>query len=225
MNLKLPSTPSKPKSPRTNKHKVKWHTPTEATQDQTEDTEGFMDTNERKSQDFEEDFSQRIGVDDLPQSDTTCRKKLNRNARIKAKGKLSTLKVHLFASSALLALAHSNGNPIIDSGENVLGLATYNLTFATPFNDENPYHILETEIPDTCNTTLSKAALQNMITMHHHGLFEDAKQPSCTPSSMIDHRITKTIVKEASTPGKSPSLRNRDTSEHKSFGQQDKSHG
>ena len=79
--------------------------------------------------------------------------------------------------------------------------------FTTTFNEENPYHILAIEIPDTCNTTLSKAALQNMITMQHNDLFEDAKEPSYTTSSMINHRITKTIVKEASSPEHSPQLK------------------
>ena len=45
-----------------------------------------------------------------------------------------------------------------------------------------------------------------MITMQHNDLFEDSKQPSYTPSSVIDHRITKTIVKEASSPEHSPQL-------------------
>ena len=43
------------------------------------------------------------------------------------------------------------------------------------FDEENPYHILETEIPDTCNTTLSKAVLQNLIIIQHNDLFENAK--------------------------------------------------
>ena len=177
-----------------NRLKLKWHDTTEATYDQANDTIGFEDTNEGSIQDFQDEFQQRITIDDLDQTSQSRRGKLNRKAKNKAKNNLSSLKNHLLTTTGLLALAKASGMPIIDSGVNVFGLATEEPTFADPFNPENLCHVLETEITDVDLDNLSSKAYHNMTMMQNFDLFEDAKDYSFTPTSVIDHYRDFTVV-------------------------------
>ena len=80
----------------------------------------------------------------------------------KAKNNVKCARTHLFAASTLLALARNSSATIIDSGENVLGLMKEKPSWATPFNIENPHHVLETDVNATNASTLSEAALHNL---------------------------------------------------------------
>ena len=134
----------------------------------------------------------------MDQTSQSRRERLGRKAKNKAKTNLSSLKSHLITTTGLLALAKASGLPIIDSGENVLGLARETPSFADPFNPLDPYHVLETEIPDVDVTQLSTKAVHNMTMMQHYDLFEDAKDLLFTPMSVIDHKITHTLVRPVS---------------------------
>ena len=188
--------PKQKSSTRTNKHKVKWHNTHEASFDQVHGIEDFSDTEQGTPQDFQEDFKKRITVDELDQTSQPRRERLNRQAKHRAKGKMSTLKTHLITTTALLSLAKASGCNIIDSGENVFGFANTCSSFADPFDLNNPHHVLETEVVDVNTNQLTTSALHNLQTLQAFDLFEDAKTLTFTPCSVIDHKITHTVVKE-----------------------------
>ena len=121
---------------------------------------------------------------------------------------MSNLKSHLITTTALLTLAKASGHSIIDSGENLLGFAAETLPFADPFDNTNPHHILETDIPDVQENDLSERALHNLRTLQYFDLFEDSKTLAFTPSSVVDHKITHVIIRQQpSDPSSLPKLK------------------
>src|SRR5210317_1531035 len=130
-----PSKPvSKPNKPhgRTNKHKVRWHDTEEASYDETEGITGFHET----VQENERDFRTRKALDDLPQSHPLRNKKVSRDLTRK----------HLLSTTTLMTLLKSAGHPIIDSGENALGLSKDIHPLASVFDPTDPKHVLETNL-------------------------------------------------------------------------------
>ena len=122
-------TPKHPKSQRrTNKHKVKWHDTTEATEDQADGTTGFMDAMEGSEEEFS--FDKPSNHDDLPQTHPMRRQRLMRKAKSNVKHK----RTHLLAASTLLTLARNSSATIIDPGENILGRVREEPSWAAPFN-------------------------------------------------------------------------------------------
>ena len=97
---------------------------------------------------------------------------------------------------------------MLDSGENLIGLAPETPPFADPFNDSNPHHILETDV--VCSgwdDQLSEAAAFNCSILQDFDLFEDAKDMSFTPVGVIDHRISTISVRTTpASPGEPPSV-------------------
>ena len=121
---------------------------------------------------------------------------------------MSTLKTHLITTTALLSLAKASGCNIIDSGENVFGFANTCSSFADPFDLNNPHHVLETEVVDVNTNQLTTSTLHNLQTLQAFDLFEDAKTLTFTPCSVIDHKITHTVVKEyTSDPSSTPKIK------------------
>src|SRR5210317_2392011 len=132
------SKPIKPRE-RTNKHKVKWHDTEEASYDQTDGTTGFHDM----SQGNERDFRPRKALDDLPQSHPLRHKKVSRDLTRK----------HLLSTATLMTLLKSDGHPIIDSGENVMGLSKDTHPLTSVFDPTDPQHVLETDLYATMRKT------------------------------------------------------------------------
>ena len=164
-----------------------WHM--EATADQADDSMGFSDAMEGSEDDFSTAASNN---EDLPQTHPMKRQCLKR----KAKNNVKHTRTHLFAASTLFALAKSSFATIIDSGENALGLMKDEPSWATPFNIENPHHVLETDINATNTSTLSRAALHNLTILQNFDSLEDAKDASFTPCSVIDHKVTNVTIRQ-----------------------------
>src|SRR5210317_149573 len=192
---RTPSHPvSKPFKPRerTNKHKVKWHDTEEASYDQTEGTTGFHDT----TQGNERDFRPRKTLDDLPQSHSLRRKKVSRDL----------MRKHLLSTATLMTLIKSAGNPAIDSGENVMGLSKYVHPLANVFDPNDPQHILETNWYCQEEDKWTPAVISNIKATIDHDLFEGAKDLSFEPSSVLDHRVTKVLVRKME-PNPKPTIK------------------
>ena len=185
------SKPIKPRE-RTNKHKVKWHDTEEASYDQTEGTTGFHDT----TQGNERDFRPRKTLDDLPQSHPLRRKKVSRDSTRK----------HLLSTATLMTLLKSAGNPVIDSGENVMGLSQDVHPLASVFDPSDPQHILETDLCCQDEEEWTPAVISNIKATIDHDLFEGAKDLSFEPSSVLDHRVTKVLVRKME-PNPKPTIK------------------
>src|SRR5210317_2022921 len=166
---------------RTNKYKVKWHDTKEASHDQAEGTTGFHDT----AQGNERDFRPRKTLDDLPQSHPLRHKKVSRDSTRK----------HLSSTAILMTLLKSAGNPVIDSGENVMGLSKDVHSLSNVFDPNDPQHILETDLYCQDKDKWTPAVISNIKATIDHDLFEGAKDLSFEPSSVLDNRVTKVLVR------------------------------
>src|SRR5210317_2314265 len=158
--------PNKPRE-RMNKHKVKWHDTEEASYDQTEGTTGFHDT----TQGNERDFRPRNALDDLPQSHPLMCKKVSRDLRRK----------HLLSTATLMTLLKSVGHPIIDSGENIMGLSKDMHPLASVFDPTDPQHVLETNLYYHHEDTWTPSINSNINVAINHDLFEGARGTSFQP--------------------------------------------
>src|SRR5210317_415131 len=83
----------------------------------------------------ERDFRPRKTLDNLPQSHPLRRKKVSRDLTRK----------NLLSTVTLMNLLKSAGNPVIDSGENVMGLSKDVHPLANVFDPNDPQHVLETD--------------------------------------------------------------------------------
>ena len=64
--------------------------------------------------------------------------------------------------------------------------------------------MLETDVADWNESNLSKAAVHNLTFLQNCDVFEDAKDLSFTPFSVIDHKVTNVTVGTPSDDAKCP---------------------
>src|SRR5210317_2268973 len=134
----------------------------------------------------EREFRQRMTLDDLPKSHPLRCKTVSRDLSRK----------HLLSTATLMALLKSAGNPTIDSGENVMGLSKDMHPLANVFDPNGPQHILETDLYRQDEDKWTPAVISNIKIAIDHDLFEGAKDLSFEPSSVLDHRVTKVLVRK-----------------------------
>ena len=131
---------------------MKWHATVEAMADQADNTVGFLDATEGSDETFSHETPSN---DALPQSHLERRQHLMRKTKSHAKH----TGTHLLVASTLFALDRKSFAAIIDSGENVFGLAREEPSWAAPFNIETPItcwkQMLQIGMSQTCPKQLS----------------------------------------------------------------------
>src|SRR5210317_1156357 len=116
------------------------------------------------------------------------------------------MRKHLLSTATLMTLLKSAGNPIIDSGGNVMGLSKDMHPLANVFDPNNPQHILETNLYCQDEDKWTPAVINNIKATIDHDLFEGAKALSFEPSSVLDHRVTKVLVRKME-PNPKPTIK------------------
>src|SRR5210317_1227262 len=101
-----------------------------------------------------------------------------------------------------MTLIKADRTPIIDAGENALGLSKHIHPLADVFDHANPEHILETNLYCHHETTWTPAITSNIKVAIDHDLFEGAKDTLFQPSSVLDHKVTNVLVKKVETDPK-----------------------
>src|SRR5210317_1773154 len=105
-----------------------------------------------------------------------------------------------------MTLLKSTGNPIIDSGENVMGLSKDVHPLAIVVGPNYPQHILETDLHCQNEDKWTPAVISNIKATIDHDLLEGAKHLSFEPSSVLDHRVTKVLVRKME-PNPKPTIK------------------
>src|SRR5210317_2627422 len=116
------------------------------------------------------------------------------------------MRKHLLSTATLMTLLKSSGNPVIDSGENVMGLSKDVHPLASVFDPNDPQHILETDLYHQDEDKWTPAVISNIKVAIDHDLFEGAKDLSFKPSSVLDHRVTKVLVRKME-PNPKPTIK------------------
>src|SRR5210317_1597132 len=98
-----------------------------------------------------------------------------------------------------MTLIKADRTPIIDAGENALGLSKHIHPLADVFDHANPEHILETNLYCHHETTWTPAITSNIKVAVDHDLFEGAKDTMFQPPSVLDHKVTKVLVRKVET--------------------------
>src|SRR5210317_1685914 len=144
----------------------------------------------------ERDFRPRKTLDNLPQSHPLRRKKVS----------WDLMRKHLLSTATIMSLLKSADNPVIDSGENVMGLSKDVHPLATVFDPSDPQHILETNLYCQDEEKWTPAVVSNIKATIDHDLFEGATDLSFEPSSVLDHRVTKVLVRKVE-PNPKPTIK------------------
>src|SRR5210317_1940373 len=105
-----------------------------------------------------------------------------------------------------MTLLKSAGNPVIDAGENVMGLSKDVHPLACVFDPSDPQHILETDLYCQDEEKWTPAVVSNIKATIDHDLLEGAKDLSFEPSSVLDHRVTKVLVRKME-PNAKPTIK------------------
>src|SRR5210317_1798795 len=105
------------------------------------------------------------------------------------------MRKHLLSTATLMTLLKSAGNPVIDSGENVMGLSKDVHPLANVFVPNDPQHILETDLYRQDEDKWTPSVISNIKVAIDHDLFEGAMDLSFEPLPVLDHRETKVLVR------------------------------
>src|SRR5210317_1569671 len=98
-----------------------------------------------------------------------------------------------------MTLIKADRTTIIDSRENALGFSKDIHPLADVFDHANPEHILDTDLYSHHEKTWTPAIISNIKVAIDHDLFEGAKDTLFQPSSVLDHKVTKVLVRKVET--------------------------